>query len=133
MRLTWILLAAICILGCGNTEYISRELRVEDRHLDVVTPDLHVVLPGVEMEGLYIVAETPPDQPIKVKTKTNLRTHEVTIDVIVPDTTVTYKDTTAIQSTTVVERPGFFENIQTGAYLLLAIAVIGIAYKLLRK
>lgn len=133
MKLSWVLLAAIFTLGCGNTEYVSREVRVEDRHLDVVTPDLHIVLAGVEMDGLYIVAETPPDQPIKVKTRTNLRTREVTVDVIVPDTTVTYKDTTSIQSTTVIEKPGFFENLQTIFYIVLAIAIAILAYKILRK
>jgi len=119
------------LIGCGNTEYTTREIKVEDRVLVVDQPDIHMDLPTFITDSLW-VSLSPATSPVKVKVKTNTRTMITTVDVVIPDTTIRYKDTTSVQATTVIEKPGFFENLQTIFYIVLAIAIVVLAIKFLR-
>ena len=121
-------------IGCGSTEYVSHDITVEDHQIVVDVPDVHVILPGVVVGDSVIVASTPDTvkHGPRVKTHTNLNTHAVTVDVIMPDTTVIDHDTTAITTTTVIEKPSIFEEFKTGILLggllvfILAVTLGGI-------
>lgn len=113
------LISSFAYIGCGSTEYVSHEVKIEDHQILVDVPDVHVILPGVVVADSVIIAATPDTvkHGPKVKTSTNLHTHVVMVDVIMPDTTVVDHDTTQINTTTVIEKPSIFEEFKTGILL----------------
>jgi len=127
LALFLVIISSWAYIGCGSTEYVSHDVTVEDHQIVVDVPDVHVILPGVVAADSVIFASTPDTvkHGPKVKTSTNLHTHVVTVDVIMPDTTVVDHDTTQVTTTTVIEKPGFFDEIKTGILLALGLAILG--------
>jgi hypothetical protein len=131
MRLPlYLLLSTLLCVGCGSTtEFVAHETRVEDHLINVDVPDVHVTLQGVIKDS--VIVATTPDSVKKrpwVRTHTNIHTGVVQVDVLMPDTTIVDRDTTQVTSTTVVEKPGFFDQFKTGILLAcLLVFVVGVS------
>ena len=133
MKYLWLPLT-LWLIGCGNTEYVTKELKVEDRVVTVAPADIHQTFQGVQMDSLIVVVT--PDilaHKAKIRTTTNIRTRVVTVDVVQAPIDTTIKDTTLNSQTTVIEKPGFFDNLQTMGYIAAAVGIIILFIRFTRR